>query len=166
MENLVTGALNLFRGLNDDEPLQWVDLGILVSELQREFATLKADLRVEDVATGRALVRPQALKRCLTNLITNAIKFGDQATVSIEDGEDLVIRVSDKGPGIPEPMLEKVFEPLFRLESSRNPESGGTGLGLCIARNIAQQHGGSLTLHNLEAGGLQAVLKLPGAARL
>ena len=70
----------------------------------------------------------------------------------------------DEGPGIPPEELERVFEPFYRVESSRNRDSGGTGLGLTIARDIAQAHGGSLTLHNLPAGGLEAVLALPRRA--
>jgi signal transduction histidine kinase len=114
---------------------------------------------------GRALQpylgKPQALKRCLTNLIANAIKFGTRADVLVEDGAELVIRVRDQGPGIAQDELERVFEPFYRLESSRNRDSGGSGLGLSIARDIAQSHGGSLTLHNLPAGGLEALLRLP-----
>ena len=96
------------------------------------------------------------LKRCLTNLIANAIKFGARADVTIEDGAQLGIRVRDAGPGIPPQELERVFEPFYRVESSRNRDSGGTGLGLTIARDIAQAHGGSLTLQNLPGGGLEA----------
>ena len=83
------------------------------------------------------------------------------AEVVIEDGAQLVSRGRDQGPGLPEEELERVFEPFYRLESSRNRDSGGTGLGLTIARDIAQAHGGSLTVHNLATGGLEAVLTLP-----
>ena len=72
-----------------------------------------------------------------------------------------MLRVCDRGPGIPAEELERVFEPFYRLESSRNRDSGGTGLGLSIARDIAQAHGGSLTLANLPGGGLEARLRLP-----
>jgi len=71
------------------------------------------------------------------------------------------VRVRDRGPGIPEDQLERVFEPFYRLEHSRNRDSGGTGLGLSIARDLAQAHGGTLTLANLPAGGLEAILRLP-----
>jgi signal transduction histidine kinase len=115
--------------------------------------------------SGRALApftgKAQALKRCLTNLVSNAVKFGGRATLVIEDDGELVIRVRDEGPGIPPAELERVFEPFYRLESSRNRDSGGTGLGLAIARDIAQAHGGTLTLHNRPEGGLEAVLVLP-----
>jgi signal transduction histidine kinase len=119
----------------------------------------------EVTVTGHALQpfvgKPQALKRCLTNLVANAVKFGTRADIVVEDGGDLTIRVRDRGAGIPAEELERVFEPFYRLESSRNRDSGGTGLGLSIARDIAQAHGGSLTLANLPAGGLEATLRLP-----
>jgi signal transduction histidine kinase len=105
--------------------------------------------------------KPMALKRCLTNLISNATKFGGGVSVTVEDGAAVVIRVCDQGPGIPAEHLERVFEPFYRVESSRSRDTGGTGLGLCIARDIAQAHGGALTLANLPQRGLQATLTLP-----
>jgi signal transduction histidine kinase len=105
--------------------------------------------------------KPQALRRLLTNLVANAVKFGTRADIFIEDGAELVLRVQDMGPGIPESELERVFEPFYRLETSRNRDSGGTGLGLSIARDIVQAHGGTLTLANRPAGGLEAVISLP-----
>ncbi len=105
--------------------------------------------------------KSQALKRCLTNLVANAVNFGARADILLEDGKRVTIRVRDRGPGIPPEELERVFEPFYRVESSRNRDSGGTGLGLSIARDIAQAHGGSLTLSNLAGGGLEAALSLP-----
>jgi signal transduction histidine kinase len=161
MIGMVTSALNLFKGLDDDEPLQTVDLGALLDELEREFAELGADLDVGGAVRASANAKPKALKRCLTNLVSNAAKYGGRATVVVEDGEHLVIRVLDEGPGIPEDSLEEVFEPFFRLESSRNSATGGTGLGLGIARDIAQAHGGSLVLRNRSPHGLEAIVTLP-----
>ena len=93
--------------------------------------------------------------------MSNAVKYGGRATIAVEDGTDLVLRVLDEGPGIPEDSLDQVFEPFFRLESSRNSATGGTGLGLGIARDIAQAHGGSLALRNRSPHGLEAILTLP-----
>jgi signal transduction histidine kinase len=81
-----------------------------------------------------------------------------------EEANVLQIAVSDDGPGIPEDEMEKVFEPFYRVEGSRNRNSGGSGLGLSIARNIAQAHGGSVKLHNRATGGLEATLRLPRSA--
>jgi signal transduction histidine kinase len=159
---MVANCLNLFKGL-DDEPPQPTDVGALLADLRREFAELGGTVEIEGEAKAPVVVKPQALKRCLTNLLSNAIKYGDRATVVVEDGADLVLRVLDEGPGIPAESLEQVFEPFFRLESSRNSTTGGVGLGLGIARDIAQAHGGSLVLGNRSPHGLEAVLTLPKA---
>ena len=106
--------------------------------------------------------RPMAIKRCLTNLVENAVRYGTAAEVAVADeGERVRVIVRDRGPGIPAELLEKVFDPFFRLESSRARHTGGTGLGLGIVRNIARAHGGDLTLHNRPEGGLSAELTLP-----
>ncbi|MGP8034677.1 MAG: ATP-binding protein [Steroidobacteraceae bacterium] len=161
MESMVHEALALFRGLDDGEPAVPVDVNALLAALREQFAEMGASVTVSGRALEPFTAKAQALKRCLTNLIANAINFGTRAAVVVEDGAELVIRVRDQGPGIPEAELERVFEPFYRLESSRNRDGGGTGLGLAIARDIAQAHGGTLTLHNLPQGGLEAALILP-----
>ncbi len=120
--------------------------------------------------SGRPLhTRPHTLRRLLGNLLDNALKFGGSAEVLLEIADSLpVIVVRDHGPGIPEAELEKVFEPFYRLESSRNRETGGTGLGLAIARQLAHALGAELSLRNRAEGGLEArvvlATDLPGAA--
>jgi signal transduction histidine kinase len=161
MESMVRGALALFRGLDDDEILAPIDINALVATLQSEFTEMGADVTVEGKASQPFTGKPQALRRCLTNLVANAVKFGIRARILVEDGTALVIRVRDDGPGIPLEELEKVFEPFYRVESSRNRDTGGTGLGLSIARDVAQAHGGSLVAQNLPGGGLEALLVLP-----
>ena len=161
MESMVREALALFRGLDDGEPAAAVDMNALLEKIREEFRDLGGTVTITGQALRPLVGKPQALKRCLTNLIANAVKFGTRAEVLIADGADLVIRVRDHGPGIPEEQLERVFEPFYRLESSRNRDSGGTGLGLTIARDLAQAHGGSLLLANLAGGGLEATLRLP-----
>ncbi|HKD53160.1 MAG TPA: HAMP domain-containing sensor histidine kinase [Steroidobacteraceae bacterium] len=161
MENMVREALALFRGLDDGEPAVPIDLDALLAQIRDEFNDMGSSVTLSGHALQPFTGKPQALKRCLTNLIANAVNFGSRAEVVIEDGAQLLIRVRDQGPGIPEEELERVFEPFYRLESSRNRDSGGTGLGLSIARDIAQAHGGSLTLANLDPGGLEATLRLP-----
>lgn len=162
MARMVRGALSVFRGLNDDEPAVPIDIDALLLELQRQFAEVNASVAVEGRATAAFQGKPLALKRCLGNLVNNALEYGEHATIAITDSaEELTIRVLDDGPGIPDAELERVFEPFYRLESSRNRETGGTGLGLSIARDVAQAHGGSLTLANRSGGGLEAKLVLP-----
>lgn len=162
MNRMVTGALNLFKGLNHDEPLAPVRVEELLAALQRDFGELGATIPLEGATRAPIAVRPDALKRCLTNLVANAVKYGGGAQMAVADeGSDVVIRVRDEGPGIPEALLEQVFEPFFRLEGSRSVDTGGAGLGLSIARDVAQAHGGSLVLRNRVPHGLEAELRLP-----
>ena len=168
MSQMVQGALSLFRDLNDDEPPDNVDIDALLETLRLEFKEMDADVAIEGRTRGPLSAKPLALKRCLTNLLNNAIKYGTRARVLVTDGTDVVVRIRDDGPGIPAEALDQVFEPFFRIEASRNRDTGGAGLGLSIARDIAQAHGGSIVLHNLnrggEHGGLEVVLTLPRAA--
>ena len=161
MESMVRGALALFRGLNDEEALEPVDVGLLLETVRGEFVEMGKDVTVDGRAIAPVPGKPQALKRCITNLVANAVKFGTRAHILVRDRGRLEISVCDDGPGIPADQLEKVFEPFYRLESSRNRDTGGTGLGLSIARDVAQAHGGSLVLHNRPEGGLEARLTLP-----
>jgi signal transduction histidine kinase len=165
MTAMIRGTLDMLRGMNDDEPRVTIDIMAFVEELAGEYHEMGADVRVAGHAGAPLDVKPQALKRCLVNLIDNALKYGECATVLVSDGDELVIRVSDEGPGIPPESLEKVFQPFFRLDASRNPATGGTGLGLSIARDIAQAHGGTLVLENRVPRGLDAVLSLPRGAK-
>jgi signal transduction histidine kinase len=161
MESMVHQALALFRGLDDGEASVPVDLNALLATVREEFTGMGGAVTVTGSAREPFVGKPQALKRCVTNLVANAIKFGSRADIVLTDGTELTIRVRDQGPGIPAAELERVFEPFYRVESSRNRDSGGTGLGLAIARDVAQAHGGSLTLHNVPSGGLEALLTLP-----
>ena len=163
MESMVHGALALFKGLDDNEAFTPIDIDAMLATLRSEFAEMNAEVSIEGHATRPILGKPQALRRCLTNLIANAVKFGSQARVEVADGAALTIRVCDDGPGIPEDELERVFEPFYRLESSRNRDTGGSGLGLSIARDVIQAHGGSLILRNLPVRGLEARVTLPRA---
>jgi signal transduction histidine kinase len=161
MEHMVREALALFRGLDDGEPAAPVDVNQLLEGVAQAFSEMGAAVSVSGRALAPFTGKAHALRRCLTNLVSNAITFGTRAQVLVEDDGELLIRVRDEGPGIPEAELEQVFEPFYRLEPSRNRDGGGTGLGLTIARDIAQAHGGTLVLANLPQGGLEAALRLP-----
>jgi signal transduction histidine kinase len=162
MDRMVAGALRLFKATDAEGTFESVGIEELLAELRREFGELSFDVAISGRANGLVNARRDGLKRCLENLISNAVKYGERADVIVaDDAGDVVVRVQDEGPGIPEPMLEKVFEPFFRLESSRNAETGGMGLGLSIARDAAQAHGGSLVLRNRAPRGLEAILRLP-----
>jgi signal transduction histidine kinase len=161
MEGMVHGALALFRGLNDDEAFELVDVRALLKTLVAEYRETGSNVSLEGEARDAMTAKPRALKRCLANLVDNALKFGKRAIIHIDQGPELVISVSDEGPGIPEQYMEQVFEPFYRLEVSRSRDTGGAGLGLSIARDVAQAHGGTLTLRNRPQGGLTAELRLP-----
>ncbi len=161
MNDMLKATLGFFQGMSDQEASEPVDVMKLLGTICVEFAEMGEDVTLEGSAGKPIDARPNALKRCITNLVSNAVKYGGGATIAVADGDELELRVIDSGPGIPEAMLDRVFEPFRRLEDSRHRETGGTGLGLSIARDIAQAHGGSLVLENRAAGGLAAILTLP-----
>jgi signal transduction histidine kinase len=163
MESMTNATLSFLRGFEEREAVQSVDLMALLESLQTDSVEMGYDVKLTGKLAKPVMLRPRALRRCLDNLVTNAVRYGGgPVTVSVEQqGADVVIRVRDAGPGIPEAELEKVFEPYYRLEGARSREGGGTGLGLSIARNIAELHSGSLILHNHPKGGLEAVLSFP-----
>ena len=162
MESMVTATLDFMRGVENREPARPIDIMALLESLQADAAEVAGSMAIGGAVAKPYTGHPQALKRCLGNLIENAIKYGKSATVRVEDGADaLRIFVRDEGPGIPEAELERVFEPFQRLEASRSRDTGGTGLGLGIARNIARAHGGDIVLRNVPGGGLEGVLTLP-----
>jgi signal transduction histidine kinase len=164
MESMVYDALEFMRGGESAEKPQPIDLNALLESLATDARDTGGTVTVEGKASTPYVGRPQALKRCIGNLLDNALNYGGAASLLVEDTQDrLVIRIRDQGPGIPERELERVFEPFHRLEGSRSRDTGGTGLGLSIARQIAQQHGGTLKLQNVKAGGLEAVLTMPRA---
>jgi signal transduction histidine kinase len=162
MEAMVGATLDFMRGIDTGEAAQPVDIQALLESLQADLQETGGRMTIEGDARGPYRGKPQALKRCLANLLQNAINYGGSATIAVDDdAERLEIRIRDEGPGIPEQELERVFEPFYRLEGSRNRETGGTGLGLSIARSIAEAHGGRVRLRNRAEGGLEAALTLP-----
>jgi signal transduction histidine kinase len=162
MEAMTAAALDFLRGARADEPVQPVDVLALLESLQADLEEAGHAVQVQDQVMAPYLARPLALKRLLTNLIENAVKYGERAAVRVEDNAaQLRIIVADNGPGIAEAEIERVFEPFYRVEGSRSRATGGVGLGLSVARDIARAHGGELTLRNRAGGGLEAILTLP-----
>ena len=159
---MVREGLELARSMDSTEPMQAVDLDSLLESVCYDASDAGQPVTVQGKAEMALMARPLALRRCLTNLIDNAVKYGGQANVSVERLAGAVqVRIVDQGPGLAPSELGRVFDPFYRVESSRSRESGGTGLGLTIARNIAEQHGGKITLANCKEGGLEATLILP-----
>lgn len=162
MQSMIAQTLDFMRDATAQEPAQPVDVVALLESLQSDYRDAGQELAVRGSAAAPIPARPLALRRCLTNLLDNAFRYGRDPVVEVEDrAKELRVTVLDAGPGLPPDQLEKAFEPFFRGEASRSRETGGTGLGLGIARNIARAHGGELTLRNRESGGLEALLVLP-----
>lgn len=162
MEAMVLATLEFMRSAADKETLQPVDINALLASLQADFEEVGHPVRVEGTAHSPVRAKPLALKRALANLLDNATKYGHDVAVDVRDRHARVeITVTDRGPGIPPDQLERVFEPFYRIEGSRSRDTGGVGLGLGIARNIARLHGGDLVLRNRAGGGLEAHLVLP-----
>ena len=162
MQSMVTQTLDYMRDSSKSEAAQQIDLMALIETLQIDFRDTGSEVEIKGAVAQPYFGRPLALRRCLANLVENAVRYGARATIEVEDApHEVVLRILDDGPGIPEQELERAFEPFYRAERSRSRETGGTGLGLGIARNIARAHGGDLVLKNRPAGGLEAKLTLP-----
>ncbi len=165
MQRMTEATLAFAREEASQEETRAVDLQALVESVAEDFFELGGDVAVQ---TGPRLPYPcraLALKRALRNLVENALAYGQRARLAVEAGQDgVLIHVDDGGPGIAEQDMERVFAPFVRLEDSRNPETGGIGLGLAIARSVARSHGGDIRLANRPEGGLRATLLLPAPA--
>ncbi len=162
MSNMLEGYLTFARG-DGLEETQEMDINELLLDAINGRAQLDAVVHYAPQSLPLLFIKPQALKRCLTNLINNATRYGHEVWVNaFTDKGYLMIAIEDNGPGIPAEKTEEVFKPFFRLDPSRNMATGGVGLGLTIARDIAQSHGGDIKLLSSERyGGLQAALILP-----
>ncbi|MEW6678583.1 MAG: ATP-binding protein [Pseudomonadota bacterium] len=165
METMISATLDFLRGEADKESGVLLDVNALLFTLQDDMAALGEEVDVEGEAAQPLQARPQALKRCLSNLLENAVRYGGKAHVRVEDGPiELKLHIDDEGPGIPVEKLEQMFEPFRRGEDSRNRATGGVGLGLAIARNLARAHGGEVVLENRPEGGIRATVTLPRGA--
>jgi len=162
MQAMVREGLELARSMDTTETMQMLDLDSLLDSVCDDAADASQAVTLSGRSGMAILGRPLDLRRCLGNLIDNAVKYGREADVTVDRVNGAArIRVRDSGPGIPPAEQARVFDPFYRVETSRSRESGGTGLGLTIARNIAEQHGGSIALSNHPEGGLEVTLMLP-----
>ncbi len=162
MQRLTDAALAAARGGESGEPTRAVDLQSLVEAVCDDLSDTGQDVVAGTLLPVRSQGRASELRRALRNLIENAVRYAGTARVSMHQaGESIDLCVDDSGPGIPESQLDQVTKPFVRLEESRSTETGGHGLGLTIARAIAERHGGELILENRKEGGLRATLRLP-----
>ena len=163
MEHLVREGVAYARSIHGaTEASCRINLDAFLDSLVFDYQDTGQDVQLCTRNTAVIDTRPHALRRVLVNLVDNALKFGGAAHIEVQEDRDgqLAIQVLDRGPGINEQELAEVLKPFYRVESSRNRETGGTGLGLAIAQQLAIAMGGSLTLSNRDGGGLCAELRL------
>ncbi len=166
MTAMLEETLALARAGRATEAVRPIDLNALADAVVEEFVTLGQQVEMQAGERLVAEVQPNLLRRALRNLIENAVRHAGGAAVSVKAvGDRVALEVVDDGPGIPEAELANVMQPFVRLEASRNRETGGSGLGLTLARSAAQAHGGSLELSNRPEGGLAARILVPAQSR-
>lgn len=165
MASMLDSTLDYLRSLQENEAIRRIDMNALLQTLAEDASVLGKTISITGQARSPYPGRYTALRRALQNLCDNAIKYGGNASIRVEDSPTMLsITVEDEGPGIPEAELAKVTQPYYRVDASRNTATGGSGLGLSIVHDIALLHGGSLRLSNRPTGGLSASLNLPRAA--
>jgi two-component system, OmpR family, osmolarity sensor histidine kinase EnvZ len=161
MSRMLEAYLAFARG-DAGEQSAAIDMGALLEGLKADAERQGHDTQVSISGDPVATVRPDAFKRCIANLVNNAVRHGDRIAISAaRDPRWLTITVDDDGPGVPADQREEVFKPFVRLDEARNVDEGGTGLGLAIARDIARSHGGDVTLGESPLGGLRAMVRVP-----
>ena len=159
---MIESILTFAREETQREPRSLVDLSALVEGICEDASDSGEPVTFDGPRGVTISCRPTALRRAISNLVDNAIKYGKIALVTLSPGpEHVTVTVEDEGPGIPWNEREKVFEPFYRADRSRNPNTGGVGLGLCVTRSIVWEHGGDIALANRKGGGLSVRLKLP-----
>ncbi|HUI95271.1 MAG TPA: HAMP domain-containing sensor histidine kinase, partial [Xanthobacteraceae bacterium] len=151
------------------EPSRRTDITALVQSIVDDMADAGLAVAMEPAPPVLVDCQPAALKRAITNLIDNAVKYGRKAHVTLQAPAKgarapVEIAIDDEGPGIPDADLARVFQPFYRVEGSRSRHSGGVGLGLAIAQSLVQRNRGTLSLQNRPSGGLRAVIAMPAAA--
>ena len=161
MEKMVEGYLNFARGEETEESHE-IKLSDFLFSIQDSYVrqNKKFDLAIN--SSDEIKIKPNLMKRAVCNLIDNAFRYGKEVKITgdINNGYAIII-VDDNGTGIPKEKREEVFKPFFRMEASRNQETGGVGLGLTIANDIVHSHGGEIILDDSPAGGLRATIRLP-----
>ncbi len=161
MNRMLEAYLAFARG-DAGEASAAINIGALLEELKGDAERHGRAARIEVAGETTMIVRPNAFKRCLANLVGNALRYGSVIQLeAYRDDRFLTIHVDDDGPGIPPEQREDVFRPFHRLDQARNQDHGGTGLGLAIARDIARSHGGDIQLGDSPLGGLRAVVRVP-----
>ena len=165
MKTMISAALDFIRDRSLGVHRHRLDVRLLVESVVDDLADIGHDVTVQPGTAITIEGDPVALRRAVINLVENGLKYGERVRLRLRGtGDGCVLEVDDDGPGIPETMQQQVFEPFFRLEASRNRDTGGIGLGLATVRAIVLDHGGTVALRNRKDGGLRAVVSLPATA--
>lgn len=166
MQALIREGLELARSAESAEQRAALDLDSLLESIVEDAAEAGGDVHFEQPSGAVLMLRPLAMHRLFSNLVDNAVMYGQTARVRVKQvGQDVEVRIRDSGPGLAEDELEAVFDPFVRLETSRSRQTGGAGLGLTIARALAEKDGASLHLRNHPQGGLEAIVRWASPAR-
>jgi len=161
MQRMIEGYLAFARGEGDEEPVM-ADLSEILEDVAAGVRRDNAGLDLGWNGDMTVELRPIAMKRCLTNIVSNALRYANHVKVEAVRGRtSMEVTVDDNGPGIPPERYEDVFRPFYRLDESRNADTGGVGLGLSIARDVARSHGGDVTLAASPFGGLRVIVRIP-----
>ncbi len=162
MEAMVNSSLVYLRGDDPNEEQRAIDLTALLESICSDLSDAGREVQLHAHPGIVVLGRPLALKRALTNVLDNAVKYGKRAHVSMNtEANRAVVLIDDEGPGIPADQQERVFEPFYRIEGSRGRETGGTGLGLTVARTLMRANGGDIRLNERPGGGLRVEVTIP-----
>ncbi len=161
MQRMIEGYLAFARGEGDEDPVI-TDLSEILEDVAAGVRRDNAGLDLGWNGDMTVELRPVAMKRCLSNIISNALRYANHVKVEAVRGRtSMEVTVDDNGPGIPPDRYEDVFRPFYRLDESRNADTGGVGLGLSIARDVARSHGGDVTLAASPFGGLRVIVRIP-----
>lgn len=161
MQHMLEDYLAFARGVSAEKSAT-ISIPDFLEELSHDAERSGKNLKVTHHGRAEVSIRPQTMKRCLTNLVSNALRYGNAVELTSEQTTNWwIITIDDDGPGIPQSEWETVFKPFYRLDTARNQDISSTGLGLAIARDIARGHGGDIKLCESPAGGLRATIRLP-----
>jgi signal transduction histidine kinase len=163
LEHIADSAIQLVREETQRERNQLLRVDEIISEICRDLASMKASVMIMKMEAVTISSAPLALTRAVRNLVINAATHGGGAfvTVGLEGDSTASITIDDEGPGIPEQSMSRVFEPFFRVDPARRKSGPGAGLGLAIAKEIVERHGGKLTLQNRSPKGLRQKIIFP-----
>ena len=165
MKTMIAAALDFIRDRSFTGQPERLDFRLLVESVVDNQSDLGHDVTLQAGVPFTITGNPLSLRRMVVNLVENALKYGERARLRLRVANDrCVLEIDDDGPGIPEQLHEQVFEPFFRLEASRNRDTGGIGLGLATVRAIVLEHSGEITLGNRKGGGLRVMVSLPVAS--